>query len=68
MKPPDRANFDRFGSSNGGSNEREHAIDKTRKVDDPNLANTSCLGRRNQCQSDGAPGKTHRSAGTKNLG
>jgi hypothetical protein len=28
----------------GGSNERKHAINKTRKVDDPNVAITSCLG------------------------
>jgi hypothetical protein len=31
--------------SNGGFNEREHAINKTRKVDDANVANTGCLGR-----------------------
>src|SRR5258708_5901417 len=29
--------------SNGGSDEREHAINKTRKVDDQTVANTSCL-------------------------
>jgi hypothetical protein len=42
-----------FIASNGGSNEREHAINKKRKVDDPNVANTSCPGRGNLCQSDG---------------
>ena len=31
--------------SNGGSNECEHAINKTHEVDDPYVANTSCLGR-----------------------
>jgi hypothetical protein len=33
--------------SNGGSDEREHAINKTRKVDDQTVANTSCLRRGN---------------------
>ena len=36
-----------LAASNGGSDEREHAINKTRKVDDPTVANTSCLGRGN---------------------
>src|SRR6476620_8875087 len=54
--------------SNGGSDEREHAINKTRKVDDANVANTSCLRRGNQCEYDGAPGKAHRSAGAESLG
>ena len=36
------------------SDEREHAINKTRKVDDPSVANISRLKRGNQYQSDGA--------------
>jgi hypothetical protein len=54
--------------SNGGSNECEHAINKTHEVDDPHVANTSCLGRGNQCQSDGTPAKAHRSDGTESWG
>src|SRR6185312_3933395 len=54
--------------SNGGSDEREHAINKTRKVDDQTVANTSCLRRGNQCQSDGESGKAHRSSGTETVG
>jgi hypothetical protein len=53
--------------SNGGSNEVNMQSTKRAKLDAPNVANTSCLGRGDQCQSDGAPGKAHRSAGTESL-
>src|SRR5215831_13625303 len=57
-----------LAASNGGSDEREHAINKTGKVDNPSVANISCLRRGNQCQSDGAPGKAHCSSGTETVG
>src|SRR6476469_382103 len=54
--------------SNGGSDEREHAINKTRKVDDQTVANTNGLRRGNECQCDEAPGKAYRSSGTETVG